>query len=129
MATGFPASTGDVLSADMYNGLVTFEVEADKTDDYTLLLDDSYQNLVPMNKATAVALKIPTNATAAIPVGTVITVLNKGAGTCTISAVTPGTTTVLSAGTVAASPTLGQYKTAALIKTATDTFYVVGGIA
>jgi hypothetical protein len=29
-----------------------------------------------MNKATAVALKIPTNATAAIPVGSVITILN-----------------------------------------------------
>ncbi len=129
MATGFPASTGDVLSAAMYNGLVTFDVEADKTDDYTLVLADSYQNLVPMNKGTAVALKIPTNATAAIPVGTVITVLNKGAGLCTISAVTPGTTTVLSAGAVAASPTLGQYKTAACIKTATDTWYVVGAIA
>ena len=129
MATGFPASTGDVLSAAMYNGLVTFDVEADKTDDYTLVLNDSYQNLVPMNKATAVALKIPTNATAAIPVGTVITVLNKGAGTVTISAVTPGTTTVLSAGATAASPTLAQYKTAALIKTAADVFYVVGAIA
>ena len=129
MATGFPASTGDVLSAAMYNGLVTFDVEADKTDDYTLVLNDSYQNLVPMNKATAVALKIPTNATAAIPVGTVITVLNKGAGTVTISAVTPGTTTVLSAGSTAASPTLGQYKTAACIKTAADVWYVVGSVA
>ena len=129
MATGFPASTGDVLSAAMYNGLVTFDVEADKTDDYTLVLDDSYQNLIPMDKATAVALNIPTNATAAIPVGTVITVLNKGAGLCTISAVTSGTTTVLSAGAVAASPTLSQYKTAACIKTATDTWYVVGAIA
>jgi hypothetical protein len=128
MATGFPASTGDVLSAAMYNGLVTFDVEADKTDDYTLVLNDSYQNLVPMNKATAVALKIPTNATAAIPVGTVITVLNKGAGLVTISATTSGTTTVLSAGTVAASPTLAQYKSAACIKTATDTWYVVGAI-
>ena len=129
MATGFPASTGDVLSAAMYNGLVTFDVEADKTDNYTLVLNDSYQNLIPMNKATAVALKIPTNATAAIPVGTVITVLNKGAGLVTISAVTSGTTTVLSAGAVAASPTLAQYKTAACIKTATDTWYVVGAIA
>jgi hypothetical protein len=81
-----------------------------------------------MNKGTAVALKIPTNATAAIPVGTVITVLNKGAGLCTISAVTSGTTTVLSAGTVAASPTLAQYKSAACIKTATDVWYVVGAI-
>jgi hypothetical protein len=129
MATGFPASTGDVLSAAMYNGLVTFDVETDKTDDYTLVLNDSYQNLVPINKATAVALKIPTNATAAIPVGTVITILNKGAGLCTISAVTPGTTTVLSAGAVAASPTLAQYKSAACIKTATDTWYVVGAVA
>ena len=129
MATGFPASTGDVLSAAMYNGLVTFDVEADKTDDYTLVLADSYQNLVPMNKGTAVALKIPTNATAAIPVGTVITVLNKGAGLVTISAVTSGTTTVLSAGAVAASPTLGQYKTAACIKTSADVWYVVGAIS
>lgn len=129
MATGFPASTGDVLSAAMYNGLVTFDVEADKTDNYTLVLNDSFQNLIPMNKATAVDLKIPTNATAAIPVGTVITVLNKGAGLVTISATTSGTTTVLSAGTVAASPTLAQYKSAACIKTATDTWYVVGAIA
>jgi hypothetical protein len=128
MATGFPASTGDVLSAAMYNGLVTFGVEADKTDDYTLVLDDSYQNLIPMNKATAVALKIPTNANAAIPVGTVITVLNKGAGTVTISAVTSGTTTVLSAAVSSANPTLEQYKSAACIKTATDTWYVVGAI-
>jgi len=129
MATGFPASTGDVLSAAMYNGLVTFDVETDKTDNYTLVLNDSYQNLIPMNKATAVDLKIPTNATAAIPVGTVITVLNKGAGTVTISAVTSGTTTVLSAAASAASPTLVQYRTAACIKTAADVWYVVGGIA
>ena len=129
MATGFPAVTGDVLSAAMYNGLVTFDVEADKTDDYTLVLNDSYQNLIPMNKGTAVALKIPTNATAAIPVGTVITVLNKGAGLVTISAVTSGTTTVLSAGGTAAAPTLGQYKTAALLKTSADVWYVVGAIS
>jgi len=129
MATGFPAATGDVLSAAMYNGLVTYDVEADKTNDYTLVLNDSYQNLIPMNKATAVALKIPTNATAAIPVGTVITVLNKGAGLVTINAVTSGTTTVLSAGTSAANPTLAQYKTAACIKTAADVWYVVGAIA
>jgi hypothetical protein len=128
MAT-FPAATGDVLSAAMYNGLVTFEVASDKTDDYTAVLNDSYQDLIPMNKATAVAFKIPTNASAAIPVGSVITVLNKGAGLCTISAVTSGTTTVLSAGAVAASPTLAQYRSAACIKTAADVWYVVGAIA
>jgi hypothetical protein len=128
MATGFPSSTGDVLSAAMFNGLVTFTVGTDQTVDYTLVSTDQYQTIVPMNKATAIALKIPTNASVAFPVGTAITVLNKGAGTCTISATTSGTTTVLSAGTTAASPTLGQYKTAVCIKTATDTWYVSGAI-
>jgi hypothetical protein len=128
MATGFPATTGDIFTAADYNGLVTFDVIADKTDDYTVAIVDSYQVLVSMNKGTAVALKIPTNATAAIPVGSVITILNKGAGLCTISAVTSGTTTVLSAGAVAASPTLAQYKSAACIKVATDTWYIVGAI-
>jgi hypothetical protein len=81
-----------------------------------------------MNKATAIAFKIPTNASVAFPVGSAITILNKGLGTCTISAVTAGTTTVLSAGTVAAAPTLAQYKTAVCIKTATDTWYISGAI-
>jgi hypothetical protein len=128
MATGFPAVTGDILTASMFNGLVAFTVDSDQTADYTAVLDDAYQTLVPMNKATAVAFKIPTNASVAFPVGTAITVLNKGAGLCTISAVTSGTTTVLSAGAVAASPTLAQYKTAVCIKTATDTWYVAGAI-
>ena len=128
MATGFPATTGDIFTAADYNGLVTFDVIADKTNDYTVAIADSYQVLVSMNKATAVALKIPTNATAAIPVGSVITILNEGTGLCTISAVTSGTTTVLSAGAVSAAPTLGQNKTAACIKTGTDTWYIVGAI-
>lgn len=127
MAT-FPVTTGDVLTAAIYNSLTAFTVGSDQTADYTAVLADQYQVLVPMNKATAVAFKIPTNASVAFPVGTAITVLNKGAGAVTISAVTSGTTTVLSAGAVAASPTLAQYKTAVCIKTATDTWYVVGAI-
>ena len=129
MATGFPASTGDVLSAAMFNGLVTYTIGAANTDDYTATLTDSYQVLELMNKGTAVAFKIPTNASVAFPIGTAITVLNIGAGLCTISAVTSGTTTILSAGATPAAPTLAQYKTAVCIKTGTDAWYVVGGIA
>jgi hypothetical protein len=129
MATGFPSSAGDVLSAAMFNGLVTFTVGSDQTADYTAVLTDQYQTLIPMNKATAIAFKIPTNASVAFPVGTCITVLNKGAGTCTISAVTSGTTTVVSAGATSASPTLATYKSAACIKTGTDTWVICGAIA
>lgn len=128
MAANLPAATGDILTASTVNGLVTFTINADATTDYTTVIADAYQVLVPMNKATAIAFKIPTNASVAFPVGTTITVLNKGLGTCTISAVTSGTTTVLSAGATAAAPTLAQYKTAVCVKTATDTWYVMGAI-
>ena len=128
MATGFPAATGDVLTSGMFNGLTSFTVGTANTADYTAVLNDQYQVLEIMNKATAIAFKIPTDASVAFPVGTALTVLNIGAGTCTISAVTPGTTTILSAGAVAASPTLAQYKSAACIKTAANAWYVVGAI-
>lgn len=128
MAEGFPASTGDIFTAADYNGLVAFTVGAANTNDYTANISDAYQVLELMNKATAIAFNIPTNASVAFPIGTVITVLNIGAGLCTIKAVTSGTTTVLSSGAVAAQPTLAQYKSAACIKTGTDTWYVVGAI-
>ena len=129
MASGLPAVTGDVLTAGTFNGLVTFTVGTANTTDYTAVLADQYQVLEIMNKATAIAYNIPTDASVAFPVGTALTILNIGAGTCTISATTPGTTTVLSAGATAASPTLAQYKTAVAIKTAANQWYVVGGIA
>jgi hypothetical protein len=129
MATGFPAATGDVLSAAMYNGLTSFTIGTINTDDYTAVSADQYQVLEIMNKATAIAFKIPTNASVPFPIGTALTVLNIGVGVCTISAVTSGTTTVLSAGSTAAQPTLAQYKSAVCIKTATDTWYVVGAVA
>lgn len=128
MATGFPAATGDVLSAAMYNGLVAFTLNAQTGTTYTSVLNDSYQTLVTMSNASANTFKLPTNASVAHPIGTVITVMNIGVGVCTLSAVTPGTTTVLSAGAVAASPTLAQYRSAACIKTGTDTWYIVGAI-
>jgi hypothetical protein len=129
MATSFPFVTGEVLTAGDMNSLTAFDVAADKTNDYTAVLADQYQTLIPMNKGTAVAFKIPTDASVDFAVGTVITVLNKGVGDCTISAVTSGTTTILSAGATAAAPILARYKTAACIKTAANAWYIVGAIA
>lgn len=129
MPTGMPAATGDILTAATYNSLVTFTIGADITADYTATLADQYQVLEVMNKSTAIAYKIPTNASVAFPVGTVLNILNRGAGLVTISAVTSGTTTITSAGAVSAAPTLAQWKSAACIKIATDAWVVVGGIA
>jgi hypothetical protein len=129
MASGYPAATGDVFTSAMYNGLVAYTLNAQTGTTYTTVIADSYQVLITQSNASANAIKIPTNASVAHPVGTVITVLNIGAGICTISAVTSGTTTILSSGATAAAPTLSQYKSAACIKTGTDAWYVVGGIS
>jgi hypothetical protein len=129
MAVGFPYTTGDVLTAADMNGLVAFTINAQTGTTYTATSSDTYQVLVTMNNAAANAFKIPTNATTAFPVGTVITVMQLGVGVTTISAVTSGTTTVLSAGAVPAAPTLAQYKSAACIKISTDSWIIVGAVS
>jgi len=127
MATGFPSSTGDVLSAAMYNGLVNFTLNDQTGTTYTPVLDDQYQVLVTRSNAAASTMTIPTNASVAFPVGTVITVLNKGVGLVSISGAVG--VTILSAGAVAAIPTLAQYKSCAIMQTSANNWYVVGAIA
>ena len=101
-----------------------------QTATYTVVLTDADQKLVTMDVATANDFLIPTNANVAFPVGTVINVIQIGAGTTTIEAVTPGTTTIESTGATATAPELrAQFSAASCIKVATDTWYVVGDIA
>jgi hypothetical protein len=99
------------------------------TNAYTLVLADQYEVLLASNGATAGTINIPTNASIAFAIGTQITVIQTGTGQLTIAATTPGTTTVLSNGATVAQPKLRtQYSSATLIKTGTDTWYVVGDI-
>ena len=113
MATGFPAATGDVLSASMYNGLVAYTINEQTGTSYTPVLTDQYQVLITRSNASASTLTIPLNSSVAFATGTVITMLNKGAGVVTISGA--GGVTVTSGGATSASPTLAQYKSLAYI--------------
>ena len=129
MATGFPASTGDVMTADMFNGLVSYTLNSQSGATYTLASTDQYQVLVITTNASTKTVSIPTDATYDFPDGTAITILNTGLGLLTINAVTSGTTTVTSAGAVSAAPTVAQYKAAVCIKTGTNAWTVVGSVA
>ena len=101
-----------------------------QTATYTIVLTDADQKLVTMSVAGANDFQIPTNANVAFPVGTVINVIQIGAGQTTIKAVTSGTTTISSTGATATTPKLrAQFSAASCIKVATDTWYVVGDIA
>jgi hypothetical protein len=100
-----------------------------QTATYTVVLTDNRNKLITMDVATANDFLIPTNANVAFPIGSVINVIQIGAGKTTIEAVTPGTTTISSTGATATAPELrAQFSAASCIKVATDTWYVVGDI-
>lgn len=129
MASGFPFVAGDVLNASEMNGLVAFTLNAQTGTSYTTVSTDQYQVLVTMDNASANTFYIPTDATYNFPVGTAITVYMKGAGVTTITATTPATTTVVSAGAVAGSPVLARYKSAVCVKLAANSWVVLGSVA
>lgn len=81
--------------------------------------------LITASNAAAISLTIPTDATVDFPVGTQLLVMQLGAGQVTVSAVTPGTTSVNSKNGLKTS---GQYAVISLIKVAANN-WVVGGDA
>ncbi len=128
MATGYPFSTGDVLSAAAMNGTVQFTLNDQSGSTYTVANSDIYQVLVRTTNASTKTVTIaPDSTLTAAGVGSAITFLNSGAGLLTFAA--GSGVTITSAGATAAAPTLEQYKTAVAIRTAANAWTIVGGIA
>jgi hypothetical protein len=96
---------------------------------YTAVLGDATNTMVTMDNASANTFFIPTDASVAFDIGTVLNIYMKGAGITTITATTPGTTTVVSSGATIGSPVLARYKVASAIKLAANSWTVIGGIA
>ena len=96
---------------------------------YTAVIGDGTNTLVTMDNASANTFYIPTDASVNFDIGTVLNIYMKGAGITTITATTPGTTTVVSAGATSGSPVLARYKIASAIKLAANSWTVIGGIA
>ena len=104
---------GNGLSGGGSSGSVTVSINTSVTADLT----------------TAQTYSIPTNGSVAYPIGTQINLIQIGAGQVTVSATTPGTTTILSNGATPAGPKCrGQYSALTAIKASTDLWYVIGDI-
>jgi hypothetical protein len=108
---------------------MSLTINAQTGTSYTAALVDATNTLVTMDNASANTFNIPTDASVAFDIGTVLNIYQKGAGVTTITATTPGTTTVVSVGATIGSPVLGRYKTASAIKLAANSWTVIGGIA
>jgi len=92
---------------------------------YTLVLTDAGK-FVTVENGSAVTLTVPTNASVAFDVGTVIALGQLGAGLATVV----GDTGVTINGTTPGNSDLGgQYATASLTKIATDTWLLSGAVA
>lgn len=117
--------------ADGFDGaLAKLNAIDDKTATYTAVLTDNRNKLIRMNVASANDFLIPTNASVAFPIGSVINVTQLGTGATTIKAVTSGTTTITSTGATSTAPVLrARYSAASCIKVGTDTWLVVGDIS
>lgn len=122
------ATTNDVI---FYNGTswvnryvnaIPTIINAQTGTSYTLVSSDA-GDVVEINNASAITLTVPTNASAPIPVGTQITILQTGAGQITVSG----------AGGVTVNSTPGnklraQWSSATLLKRATDTWVLIGDL-
>ena len=128
MATGFPAATGDVLSAAMFNGLVAFTVTTESGATYTVDNDDLYQVLIQTSNAGTKTVTIaPDSTLTAALVGSTINIINTGAGLLTMAA--GSGVTLTSAGAVSAAPTLATHKILQCVRVAANTWRCYGGIA
>ena len=102
----------------------TVEINAQTGTTYTGVLGDDGKKIT-MSNASANTFTIPTNASVAYPVGTILSVTQLGAGITTIE----GDTGVTLNGVVAGSGAINdQYSGVTLLKIATDTWIAEGNI-
>lgn len=125
--TASPTFTGTVTAdAAVFTGVVDARVteNAQTGTTYTLVLTDAGK-LVSLTNASAITLTVPPNSSVAFPVGTRIDLAQLGAGQVTVAA---GAGVTINSYASALS-LVGQYAGATLVKTATDTWLLVGNLA
>ena len=117
------ASTVTTSLAAKTPELYTFTPDATTT--RVLALGDKFAS-IKFTGATATSITVPTNASVAFPVGTYIEFYQFGAGQLTVTAVTPGTTSIRSTDSQNKSRT--QYSSMVLVKVDTDEWLLTGDL-
>lgn len=113
-------------SIDASVGQVTLNAQTGTT--YTFVLTDNRNKLVTASNASAQTYTIPLNSSVAFPTGSVINVIQIGAGQVTIQGAS-GVTVASTGGTSTAPKLRAQYSAASLVKVGTDSWYVIGDIS
>lgn len=123
--TGTLSDQTDLQAALDAKGDQVLAINAQTGTTYTLVAADAGK-LVTLTNGSAITLTVPTNASVAFPVGTVIALAQLGAGLVSIAGASGVT---INGTTPGADDLTGQWGTASLTKLATDTWLLSGGIA
>lgn len=113
-----------IAAAEDFASIKAGTINAQTGTAYTLVLSDQGEP-VTMDNGSANTLTIPTNAAVPFETGTVINVVQKGAGTTTIAGDTGVTVNGVSAGS---GDIQNQYQGVSLLKVATNTWIASGDI-
>lgn len=125
--TGGGSSGSVTLSLD-YAAATKLTLNAQTGTTYTTVLADASAKLVTLSNASSITVTIPLNSSVAYDTGAQINLVQTGAGQVTIQGASG--VTINSTGATATTPkTRAQYSSATCIKTATDTWLVVGDIS
>ena len=123
-ATGPVGATG-ASGATGAGGVEAVNAQVGTT--YTFVLTDR-DDLVTASNASAQTYTIPLNSSVAFPTGSLVNLIQIGAGQVTV--VGAGGVTLNSTGATSAQPkTRAQYSVLTLIKAGTDTWYATGDVA
>ena len=123
-ATGPTGATG-ASGATGAGGVEAVNAQTGTT--YTFVLTDR-DDLVTASNASAQTYTIPLNSSVAFPTGSLINLIQIGAGQVTVQGA--GGVTVASTGATSTTPkTRAQYSSITLVKAGTDTWYAIGDIA
>lgn len=125
--TGAVGATGSVGATGATGAGGVEAINAQTGTTYTFVLSDR-DDLVTASNASAQTYTIPLNSSVAFPTGSLINLIQIGAGQVTV--VGAGGVTLNSTGATSAQPkTRAQYSVLTLIKAGTDTWYATGDIA
>lgn len=125
--TGPTGSTGPAGATGVTGAGGVENVNAQTGTTYTFVLTDR-DDLVTASNASAQTYTVPLNSSVAFPTGTLINLIQIGAGQVTVQGA--GGVTIASTGATSATPkTRAQYSVLTLIKAGSDSWYVTGDIA
>lgn len=123
-STAYQVESGGTL-VEFSSGVTLYAFNNQVGTTYTAVLSDGENTVISLNNAAPITFTVPPNSSVAYPVGTEMTIWQKGAGQVTVA---PGSGVTINLPVGGTLNLRGQGSYASLIKTDTDTWSIIGDL-